>query len=91
VNAAAAAFGATAQLTRLKDAEAYRPQSAPAMYQTFELYLREAAPAPPRFEPLTCLTTLEVMERARGILAADTAVASVEVRLAGQHLFTLER
>lgn len=61
------------------------------MYQTFELYLRHAPQAPPRFEPLTCRTALEVMERARGILAADRAVASVEVRLAGQHLFTLER
>jgi len=61
------------------------------MYRTYELYLREAAQAPPRFEPLTCRSALEVMERARSILAADAAVASVEVRLAGQHLFTLER
>jgi len=61
------------------------------MYRTYELYLRDASQAPPRFEPLTCRTALEVMERARGILDADTAVASVEVRLAGQHLFTLER
>jgi hypothetical protein len=61
------------------------------MYRTFELYLRAAPQAPAHFEPLTCRTPLEVMERARGILAADTAVASVEVRLAGQHLFTLER
>lgn len=62
-----------------------------AMYRTFELYLRNAPQAAPRFEPLTCRTALEVMERARGILETDTAVASVEVRLAGEHLFTLER
>jgi hypothetical protein len=31
------------------------------------------------------------MEMVRGLLDADEAIASVEVRQGGQHLFTLER
>lgn len=61
------------------------------MYQTYELYVREAARPEPRFEPLTCQTTGQVMKRARDLLDQDAAIDSVEVRLAGEHLFTLAR
>jgi hypothetical protein len=61
------------------------------MYQTYELYLRDGPERPPRFEPLTCQTAVQVMQRARDLLETDAAIASIEVRLAGQHLFTLER
>ena len=61
------------------------------MYQTYELYLREGAQAQPRFEPLTCSTAAQAMQKARTLLDTDGAIASVEVRLAGEHLFTLER
>jgi hypothetical protein len=62
-----------------------------AMYQTFELYLRETPGERLRFEPLTCRTALQAMQRARDLLEHDTAIASIEVRLAGEHLFTLDR
>jgi hypothetical protein len=61
------------------------------MYQTYELYLRQKAEEQLRFEPLTCKTTLQAMQKARDLLETDEAIASVEVRLAGEHLFTLER
>jgi hypothetical protein len=61
------------------------------MYQTYELYLLDAAQGPPRFEPLTCHTALQVMQKARELLETDAAVSAVEVRLAGEHLFTLGR
>ncbi len=61
------------------------------MYQTYELYLRQEPEDRLRFEPLTCQTTLQAMQKARDLLATDAAIASVEVRLAGEHLFTIER
>lgn len=60
------------------------------MHQTYELYLRDAAQEM-RFEPFTCRTAAQVMEKVRELLAADAGIASVEVRLAGEHLFTLDR
>ena len=60
------------------------------MHQTYELYLRDAAQRT-RFEPLTCRTAGQVMHKIREILEADPAIAAVEVRLAGEHLFTLDR
>jgi hypothetical protein len=60
------------------------------MHQTYELYLRDTAQGT-RFEPLTCRTAAQVMEKVRELLAADASIGSVEVRLAGEHLFTLDR
>jgi hypothetical protein len=60
------------------------------MHQTYELYLRDVVDRT-RFEPLTCRTAGQVMEKIRERLASDASIASVEVRLAGQHLFTLDR
>lgn len=61
------------------------------MYQTYELYLRDDAAGHPRFEPLTAKSAVQAMQKARDLLAGDAAIASVEVRLAGEHLFTLDR
>ena len=61
------------------------------MYQTYELYVRDAPQSQPQFRPLTCKTAVQVMQKARDLLEAEPEVASVEVRLAGEHLFTLER
>ena len=61
------------------------------MYQTYELYLREDATGLPRFEPLTAQSAVQAMQRARDLLEHDAGIASVEVRLAGEHLFTLDR
>jgi len=61
------------------------------MHHTFELYLQDQGAAAPRFQPLTCVTAGEVMHRARRLLEEEGEVVSVEVRLAGEHLFTLER
>ena len=60
------------------------------MHQTYELYLRDGVQET-RFQPLTCRTASQVMEKLRELLASDASIASVEVRLAGQHLFTLDR
>jgi hypothetical protein len=77
-------------LISLKDA-ARRRNDIAQMYQTYELYVREKPQDEPSFEPLTCQTAVQVMEKARNLLEHDSAIASIEVRLAGQHLFTLER
>ena len=61
------------------------------MYQTYELYLRDDVAGQPRFEPLTAKSAVQAMQRARDLLATDGDLASVEVRLAGEHLFTLQR
>jgi hypothetical protein len=61
------------------------------MYQTYELYVRHGPHSEPRFEPLTCQTAVQVMQKARDMLDANDGIASVEVRLAGEHLFTLQR
>jgi len=61
------------------------------MYQTYELWLREPRKDAPRFEPLTAKSAVQAMQRARDLLEKDEAIGSVEVRLAGEHLFTLER
>jgi hypothetical protein len=61
------------------------------MYQTYELYLRDEPQGRPRFQPLTCRTAVQVMETARDLLAKNAGLTSIEVRLAGEHLFTLER
>jgi hypothetical protein len=74
----------------LKAARRCTPDAA-SMYQTYELYVRDAPQGEPRFQPLTCQTAVQVMQKARDLIENDNAVASVEVRLAGQHLFTLER
>lgn len=60
------------------------------MHQTYELYLRDDAQRT-RFEPLTCRSAGQVMHKIREILEEDPAIAAVEVRLAGEHLFTLDR
>ena len=60
------------------------------MHQTYELYLRDTVQGI-RFEPMTCRTAGQVMDKIRELLASDTGIASVEVRLAGQYLFTLDR
>jgi hypothetical protein len=60
------------------------------MYQTYELYLSEGADSP-RFEPLTAQTAVQAMQRARDLLENNAAIASIEVWLAGEHLFTLNR
>ena len=77
-------------LTLLKEIP---PQAghAAAMYQTYELYLREGVSSQPRFEPLTAKSAVQAIQRARALLETDAGIASVEVRLAGEHLFTLER
>jgi hypothetical protein len=77
-------------LTSLKDIVRRTRQTGP-MYQTYELYLRSGPQGEPRFQPLTCPSAVQVMEMVRGLLDADEAIASVEVRQGGQHLFTLER
>lgn len=61
------------------------------MRQTYEFYVQDASDSPPRFRPLTCATVVEAMQTARELLAQDGEIASVEVRLAGEHLFTLDR
>ena len=61
------------------------------MYQTYELYLRDDLQGQPRFEPLTARSAVQAMQRARDLLETDGGIASVEVRLAGEHLFTLKR
>jgi hypothetical protein len=61
------------------------------MHQTYELYLHESPDERLRFEPLTCQSAVQAMRRARSLLADDETIAAVEVRLAGEHLFTLER
>jgi hypothetical protein len=61
------------------------------MYHTYELYVRDAPQGEPRFQPATCQTAVQVMQRARDLLDSDKGIASVEVRLAGEHLFTLQR
>jgi len=60
------------------------------MHQTYELYLLDGAQGM-RFQPLTCRTASQVMAKIRELLAADDSIAAVEVRLAGEHLFTLDR
>jgi hypothetical protein len=77
-------------LTVLKEFRGLQGQAG-GMYQTYELYLREHAGGEPRFEPLTCHSAVQAMRKARDLLEADKAIASVEVRLAGVHLFTLDR
>jgi hypothetical protein len=62
-----------------------------AMYQTYELYLREKAQEQLRFQPLTCQSAVQAMRQARSLLESDDRIDSVEVRLAGEHLFTLGR
>jgi hypothetical protein len=61
------------------------------MYQTYELYIRESPEAAARFRPLTCRDRRQAMEIARELLKDQAAGASVEVRLAGEHLFSFER
>lgn len=60
------------------------------MFQTYELYLQDAVQGT-RFQPVTCRTAGQVMQKARELLEADSSLDSVEVRLAGEHLFTLDR
>jgi hypothetical protein len=62
-----------------------------AMSQTYELYLHDRPGEAPRPRPLVCEWASQVMERARRLLAEDAGVASVEVRIGGEHLFTLAR
>ena len=57
--------------------------------QTYELYLEEDK-GRRRFEPLACETAKDVLPKVR-LLLAEQDLSAVEVRLAGQHLFTLAR
>jgi hypothetical protein len=61
------------------------------MYQTYELYVREEPNGQPRFQPLTCESPVQAVQKVRDLLEHDAAIASVEVRQAGEHLFTLDR
>ena len=58
------------------------------MLQTYELFL-ETLQGERRFEPVTCATTAEALRRARLLLDGEE-LAAIEVRRAGEHLFTLK-
>jgi len=58
------------------------------MLQTYELFL-ETAQGDRRFEPLTCANPAEALRKAR-LRLEDGELAAIEVRLAGEHLFTLK-
>ncbi len=59
------------------------------MRQTYELYL-EDEDGERRFETLLSGTVAEVLPAVRQLIAERNLVA-IEVRIAGQHLFTLAR
>jgi len=59
------------------------------MPQTYELYLEDDAGAR-RFETILCLTVADVLPRVREMIAQEN-LAAVEVRVGGQHLFTVAR
>jgi hypothetical protein len=59
------------------------------MRQTYELYLEDDR-GERRFETLLCGTVAEVLPAVRKLIAERNLVA-VEVRVAGQHLFTVAR
>ena len=79
----------TAKLTPRKAAGRSSAHGPLAMYQTYELYLLDAGQGPPRFEPHTCRTPVQVLQKARELLETDVQLMAVEVRFAGEHLFTL--
>jgi hypothetical protein len=56
---------------------------------TYELYLEDESGAT-RFETLLCRSLAELMPQVRALLA-ERNLAAVEVRLAGQSLFTVAR
>ncbi len=58
------------------------------MLQTYELFL-QTPQGERRFEPVTCRTPAEALRTAR-LRLEDEQIVGVEVRLAGEHLFTLE-
>ena len=59
------------------------------MVQTYELYIEDDA-GERRFETLLCPTMAEVLPKVRAMIA-ERDLAAVEVRVAGQHLFTVAR
>ncbi|RAK52596.1 hypothetical protein [Phenylobacterium deserti] len=60
----------------------------PSMLQTYELFL-ETPQGERRFEPVTCATPAEALRKAR-LRLEDGELAAIEVRRAGEHLFTLK-
>jgi hypothetical protein len=59
------------------------------MLQTYELYLEDDE-GERRFDTLLCPTVAEILPRVRELIAQQN-LASVEVRVGGQHLFTIAR
>jgi hypothetical protein len=59
------------------------------MRQTYELYLEDDE-GERRFETILCRSVADVLPAVRQLIA-ERNLAAVEVRVAGQHLFTLAR
>jgi hypothetical protein len=59
------------------------------MRQTYELYLEDDA-GKRVFETILCRTMAEILPKVRALIA-ERNLALVEVRVGGQHLFTVAR
>jgi hypothetical protein len=59
------------------------------MRQTYELYLEDEA-GERRFETILCRSIAEILPAVRKLIA-ERNLAAVEVRVAGKHLFTVDR
>jgi len=59
------------------------------MRQTYELYLEDDA-GERVFEIITCRSVAEILPKVRALIA-ERDMALVEVRVTGQHLFTVAR
>ena len=59
------------------------------MMQTYELYLEDAE-GKRRFDTLLCRSVTEILPKVRDIIT-ELNLAAVEVRVGGQHLFTIAR
>jgi hypothetical protein len=59
------------------------------MMQTYELYLEDEE-GERRFDTILCRSLAEILPRVRELIA-ERNLASVEVRVAGQILFTIAR
>ena len=59
------------------------------MMQTYELYLEDEE-GERRFDTLLCRSVAEILPKVRDMIA-ERNLAAVEVRVAGQHLFTIAR
>lgn len=59
------------------------------MQRTYTVYVVDRGGGR-RFVPVLCLGEIELLQRARAMLAADPDAIAVEAYFAGAHLFTLE-